>query len=1044
MSDPRLLGVLLCFALSGFAALLYQTVWTREFAFVFGTSELAVATVLAAYMGGLAGGAALAGRHAHRVRRPVLVYGLLELGIAAAALAVPLAVAGSTALHVAVFGGQESPPGSGGALQAAFYLVSSFAILAVPTGLMGATLPLLARYAVTEEREIGGRIGLLYATNTAGAVAGTLTAAFLLLPRLGQTRTVWVGAALNLVVFALAAALARARTEAPVARAEAVASTPVARAEAVAGAPPPAAADGTGRWILPLIALSGVCSFVYEVLWTRLLGHVLGGSAYAFATMLAAFLVGIAVGSALASRWARTRSGAARGFAVAQLGTAGLSLAAFAAADGLPELALRLGAGWQGGLLANAALSGAVLLPATLCIGATFPFAVRVLARSADEASAATARVYAWNTVGAIAGAIGAGFVLVPALGYAGALGAAVATNLLLALVSAWAASPRAPLLAAAAVAGALLLTLLPPRTPWRIVRSSPFERTPSEGEVRHYAVGRGATVLLLERPTDPGAWQLRTNGLPEATITARGGRAGRFVVNGWMPTLPVLLRPGTHELVVVGLGGGLALEDVPAEIERIDVIELEPEVVAANRAVADLRRSDPLADPRVNVHVNDARGSLLLTERRFDALVSQPSHPWTAGASHLYTREFFALVRDHLTPDGVFVQWIGLGFVDEPLLRSLVATLLDVFPHVQVYRPEPGALLFAASGAPLEPGRTAPEALAREPDLYARLGLHDAADVTRALVLDEAGARAFAAGAPVNRDDHNLFETVAPAELGRSALGAPGASRVLDAHDPLGSAARVDPVRDTRRLLAARLPERARRAAAAAGSPADRHAAEALLALAQGREDAAGALLGRALRAEPGHREARWALLRLRRRALGGGSARLEALVDALPDGPAAVVEGWRLQDAGREEGVAALDARLAAVPPDDPAHADALRLRMAWRRATGDPARAREGLELADRLLALEDDAADRVERAVLAAQAGYPRVSLSALAALAHGASRASGPAARVLAERVSGALERIEVPPALEDTRRRIRDSAERSSAGRPGAPGTPGS
>ena len=162
-----------------------------------------------------------------------------------------------------------------------------------------------------------------------------------------------------------------------------------------------------------------------------------------------------------------------------------------------------------------------------------------------------------------------------------------------------------------------------------------------------------------------------------------------------------MLARPSARSLLVVGLGGGTALETVPSTVERIDVVEIEPEVVAANRAVGDRRWRDPLADPRLHLHLNDARNALLLTDTRFDAIVSQPSHPWSAGASHLYTREFFELAKSRLAPDGVFTQWIGFGFVDESLFRSLLATLTAVFENVRVYSPPPqGGALFIASDA--------------------------------------------------------------------------------------------------------------------------------------------------------------------------------------------------------------------------------------------------------------------------------------------------------------------------------------------------------
>ena len=198
-----------CFVLSGVAALVYQTAWTRQFAIVFGTSELAVATVLAAYMGGLAAGAWLVERFLPRVTRPVLTYALLELGIAASALfAVPFLLSLANTGLIAMFGGQPSPPNSDQASTTVFYLLSAFVALAIPTTLMGATLPILARYAVAEAKQIGRRIGLLYAMNTAGAVIGALLTAFVLLPQLGLRQSTWAAAALNALVTQQAATIA--------------------------------------------------------------------------------------------------------------------------------------------------------------------------------------------------------------------------------------------------------------------------------------------------------------------------------------------------------------------------------------------------------------------------------------------------------------------------------------------------------------------------------------------------------------------------------------------------------------------------------------------------------------------------------------------------------------------------------------------------------------------------------------------------------------------------------------------------------------------
>jgi spermidine synthase len=412
-------AVSLCFFLSGFAALLYQTAWMRQLSIVFGTSELAVATILAAYMAGLALGAAIAGRVMHRIRRPILVYGILEATIAISAIAVPFLMQLAGIIYAAIFGGLPQPPDASGLGQSTFYLSATFVVLAVPTACMGATLPMVTRYAVRRDEDVGPRVGLLYSLNTAGAIAGTLVAAFLLLPALGLWGTILAGAAVNLVVFVIAALLVRSAG---------IDSSMSSDSKSIFGWRPES-------WILPLMLFSGFATFAYEVLWTRLLSHILGGSVVAFATMLASFLSGIAIGSAVASRIAATRATAQIGFIISELGVAVTCVAIYLTLDQfVPPTA---------GLLGNVTIAIALLLPATLFIGATFPFAVRILCANESEASLASARVYAWNTVGAIVGAVVAGFVLIPMLKYEGVIKVAVAINIGLALFAAMFVPPR-------------------------------------------------------------------------------------------------------------------------------------------------------------------------------------------------------------------------------------------------------------------------------------------------------------------------------------------------------------------------------------------------------------------------------------------------------------------------------------------------------------------------------------------------------------------------------------------------------------------------
>lgn len=769
----NLLGVCLCFILSGVAALVYQTVWARKFALVFGTSELAIAAVLAAYMGGLSLGAWLIERRLTQVRRAVLWYVNIEIAIAVAALVlVPAGLWLAEKLLVMVFGGQATLPAATLGGTSLFYLAAACAVLLIPTTLMGATLPLLARHVVHSEQQIGRRIGLLYACNTAGAVAGALLGALVLLPGYGLTKTTWAAAAINLVVALLAFTLIK--TSAPYAS-DAHETAPLPSERMRAGF--------SAAWVLPLMLLSGAVSFLHEVLWTRMLSHILGSSIYAFGVMLASFLAGIALGGGLGAVLARRRETAARWLAISELAAAVAAVGAWYALQKLsPDV---------GSLAQRVRFGFTLLFPLAFAIGLTYPLAVRVLARSVDDAAPASARVYSWNTVGAIVGAVAGGFLIVPALRYEGAVQLAVIASCVLA-VACFALFKPGKWFGVAVTASALALSVLfIPKQPEALLRYSPL-RVSGTGELLYYDVGRSTAVVTL-RLADQMA--VRTNGLPEAAVDLRG-TPPQLYAEAWMAPMAVLARPQLQDMLVIGFGGGRVLEAVPPSVQRIDAIELEDKVIAANRLMTERGLRDPAYDPlrdaRVNLILNDARGALLLSTKKYDAIVSQPSHPWTAGASHLYTREFMQQARGHLNPGGVFVQWMNVDFLDEPLLRSLLATLHAVYPHVRVYRPAPPTLLFLASDAPIEPERNIAAtraAFAAAPDHYARLGLNVVEDLIVSLVLDDRGSKVFSANAAVITDDVNRFAVSSLYDAGRS-ISAESLGTLLLANDPLLDAA--------------------------------------------------------------------------------------------------------------------------------------------------------------------------------------------------------------------------------------------------------------
>ena len=982
-------GVIACFFLSGFAALLYQTAWLRQFSLVFGTSELAVATVLAAYMGGLALGSAVAGRYAGRVTRPVLAYGLLEAGIALSALAVPLLLLAARALYASILGDQPAPPDAATIGQPVFYLLVAFVVLAIPTGFMGATLPLLIRYAVRTDAEVGPRVALLYAINTAGAVFGTVTAAFVLLPALGLNRTVWVGVAINALVFAIAAALARGRRD----------SAPTDETIASAGPPsfvtacirPLLAPSAPARerltavfraqpgWILPLMLVSGANAFLYEVLWTRMLAHIMGGSIYAFATMLAAFLTGIALGGGLAGKVAANRERAAFAFAFTQIAIGVLSVGVYA---------------WMGPLIPDVRTTGAlvlfavaVMLPATIFIGATLPLSVRVLARDENEATASTARVYAWNTVGAIVGAILAGFVLIPGLGFEGAIRVAVGVNFFLALwAAACVARPRPVPVGIACTGIVAVLALYSPERPQAVVSSSgfgselSFDSPPRE---LYFAVGRSATVMSV---ASGRYYYLRTNGLPEASIPVKGSPP-IVDTQKWLTALTVAARPDIRDMLVVGFGGGVALEGVPASVTHVDVVELEPEVIEANRRVADMRDMDPLADPRFNVVLNDARNALRLTRKSYDAIVSQPSHPWTAGASHLFTREFAADVRSRLNEGGVFLQWMNAEFVDEPLLRTLAATLVAEFEYVRLYHPSTRVMMFLASDAPLDVeldlARTG-RPIIDDVIHFSAFGISGVEDLLLALAIDEQGMLSFARRAEISTDDNNLMATRSRARA--DGLTAEDLAELLKPHDPLtrpGSwvhtqlGNRINYGYLARRLASFGQTQRAMDMAAAIPDFSVQFEIYGLLFQTTGEGDRSLESLTNALRANPLNAQARYTRVRPWLDALSRGEAPedVRLIADELTGAPAAVIPALAHHAAADWSSLARLEDALAQSVVTDAWYFDAARLRAAWRlNWTEDRARlAAEALALVEHIMIRETNENLHTMRAMAARTLG-----------------------------------------------------------------------
>jgi predicted membrane-bound spermidine synthase len=768
---------------SGLCALVYQIAWLREFRLIFGSSTAASAATLSVFMGGIGAGALLLGARVDRNPRPLRYYALLEAGIGAYTILTPFLLDLVASAYRAAGGTMVLGPAAGTLLR----LLLAALVLAVPTVLMGGTLPAAAR-AVESAGDPGRRrLGVLYGVNTLGAVSGCLLATFWVLERAGTRWTLWGACALNLLVAAAAFLLA----------ARAAGAGPPS---AVAALPPPQAVTAPPRFVMAAAAVVGFAFFLMELVWYRMLGPLLGGTVFTFGLILAVALLGIGIGGAWYSSWMRDRTPRLSAFALTCLLEAAALALPFALGDRLAILAALLrplaAVGFAGQVAGWSVVAAIVVLPAAIVAGAQFPLLVALLGRGRHHVGRQVGQTYLWNTLGAIAGSLAGGFGLIPLLSAPGCWRLAAALLVALGLASAWVASgagsPRRHRgLALAAGAGIVLALLAPgPTGAWRHsgVGAGRAKIGTSPNEVREWlnfgrrtvaweADGLESSVAM----TTTDSYALYINGKSD------GSAMGDAPTQVMLGLLGAVLHPRPARALVVGLGTGSTagwLAAVP-EIERVDVVELERAVLHVARACAPVNH-DAMDDPKVRVHIGDAREVLLTSRESYDLIVSEPSNPYRAGVASLFTREYYEAVDSRLAPQGIFVQWVQAYEVTVETLFTIYLTLGSVFPAVETWQVGKSDLAIVASRTPIaydvprlrarvaqEPYRGALIHAWRTTDLEGLLGRYVAGPA-----LVEALRRSDVV--PLNTDDRNPVEFAFARSVGRPDLAQIGRIREL------------------------------------------------------------------------------------------------------------------------------------------------------------------------------------------------------------------------------------------------------------------------
>lgn len=768
----------LLFFLSGLAGLVYEVCWTRLLRLPMGNTVYSLTVVLTAFMGGLALGSYLAGRWIDRKGDPLRVYAFLEAAIGVFCLAMPAIVNAEQPLFRWAYR----------SLVDSFLpfhlmkLVACGAVVLVPATLMGATLPVLCRQFIRDPRGLGRSLGWLYAVNAFGAVAGSLLAGFVLIPSLGLQTAIRIGAAVSLLVAAIAFVASR------VYRARAAIAHAVVPEPALDPLPGAAAAADTGvddaRGLRRLLyigyGISGLAAMVFQIAWARVLALVIGSSVYAFALLVSAFILGLALGSSAAARFADRLRRPALGFAVAELGIGFTALAMVPVFAHFPEWMVRIvpevSQHFGRFQLVQFSLLFATLLLPTACMGACLPLVGRAVARGVAHAGETVGSAYSANAVGTIAGAFLGGFVILPALGIQRTILTGAALNLLVGVVLLVRLAPRARWWAAGAAAAGVAAMLLVPRFDPVTLSSGSYlyaaglrqemggatlkEMLGQEYKILMHREGLSSTITVKE--SAGGDRTLAINGKVDASD------AKDMVTQLLSGHLTALLHPEPRDAAVIGLATGVTMNSVAQypSIRSIDCIEIDPEMAQACR-MFDHVNGRILDDPRVHLIIQDGRNHLTLTDKQYDIIFSEPSNPWVAGIASLYTQEFLQACRDRLRPGGRMCLWVHVYGFDVHAIQSMMHTFAEVFPDCSLWESYFLAdYLLIGSKGPLEVDWNQLAARMAEPRVradLARVRITTPADLLVRHVADGDGVRRMTAGGETYHDDDNQLEFAAP-----------------------------------------------------------------------------------------------------------------------------------------------------------------------------------------------------------------------------------------------------------------------------------------
>jgi spermidine synthase len=776
--------VLGLFLFSGATALVYEVVWSKFLAQMFGSTIYAQTIVLAAFMGGLALGNRFFGRWADRSRAPVRAYGILEILIGIYALSFFQLDRLADRVFIAL--GTSLAERSGWLLLLKGVLAAG--LLLGPTILMGGTLPLLAAWLQKSSSDPGRRSARFYSVNSLGAVLGAALAGFWLVQNFGMVGTLRLTAVVNLVVGGLAVLLSR------IALGEQTATTKESAAASVSGT----SAGETVRWAGLIVAITGGVSMGFEVLSSRSLALIFGSSLQSFAVVLIAFILGIGLGSAwIASPRRSTLSSQRMVTVLLCIAAAWVALLVFnierwvdfyrIARTGLA----RTPAGYVYHELLTVSIALVILgLPAAW-IGAVLPLMIRAVSGEGTTLGAKVGALLTWNTLGAVGGTLITGFVLMPVAGLRNSFGILA---LVLAVAALVIAVRRVWFAGIAGTVGVCLWVgslFVFGGEGWQYVMSSGVFRIwetkfeprlmpirKQHMKILFYEDGPDATVSVeqVDGIIGPSMLGLRTNGKPEA------GTLLDLSTQLLVSHLPMLARPGAKDVFVLGLASGMTA-GVPLAypIDRLDVAENCEPVIKASKYFDDWNRH-VLSDPRTHLWREDARTVLKLRPQLYDVIINEPSNPWFVGTGSVFSKEYYQLAASRLKPGGIVAQWFQIYETQDHIVDLVLRTFCSVFPYVEVWDAGVGDVVLLGS---MQPWPTGPEVFQKGfsiPRVRTDMEMIDIRTPEQVLARQLASQQtgfAIAGTGPIQSDLFPVLEYAAPRAFFLSA-----GARMLDGYD--------------------------------------------------------------------------------------------------------------------------------------------------------------------------------------------------------------------------------------------------------------------